>query len=463
MKKLIFLPVFLMTAIVALADVRLSAVIGDHMVLQQNATVKIWGWCDLRENIRVKTTWDTTTYTAVGNGSGKFIVEIKTPAAGGPYSITITGRNTVVINDVLVGEVWVLSGQSNMEMSASWGMSQYDADVQAATNKNIRFFHIPKAMSPYPQEDLKAKWVVCNPEDMKRFSIAGYFFGQKLNEALNVPVGLINSSWSGSAAEPWTPVEAVVENPVLAEAQKQIRGPVTTSHMYNAMIYPIINYGIAGVLWYQGESNVGRYQTYKELFTTMITSWRKAWNIDFPFYFAQIAPYAGYGKSDNAAFLREQQTNSLELAKTGMVVTSDLVDNINDIHPQMKKEVGLRFASLALAEVYNKPVKGYESPVYESMKIEKDKIRISFKYAESGLMTKGKLPTEFYIAGEDRKFIPATAKIDGNTVLVWSKEVKNPVAVRFGFTNSAMPDLFSKDGMPVNLFRTDDWDVHIEW
>jgi len=460
MKNITLLYVLILCgSLCAFADVRLPAIIGDHMMLQQNSTVKLWGWSDGNENIKLTTTWDTVTYRTRGNGSAKWTVQIKTPAGGGPYKITIAGKNTIVIDDVLVGEVWVLSGQSNMEMSAGWpGMQKYDADVAAATNKTIRFFHIPKTTAQYPQDDLKAKWVVCNPEDMKRFSVAGYFFGQKLNSELNVPVGLINSSWSGSAAEPWTSTEAITENTVLAA----LKNPANTSQMYNAMIYPITNFQIAGVLWYQGESNIGRYSTYKELFSTMISSWRKVWGNEFPFYFAQIAPYSGYGPTDNAAFLREQQTRTLSLPNTGMIITSDLVNDVKDIHPQMKKEVGLRFADLALAETYKKTISGYKSPVYESMKIEKGKIRISFTNAEKGLMTKGDTPTEFLIAGDDKKFVPASAKIDGNTVVVSNKDIKNPVAVRFGFSNAGMPDLFSKDGMPVNLFRTDDWDVHVE-
>ena len=459
MKKIVLLPLFLLFAsLYAFADIRLPAILGDHMVLQQNSTVKIWGWSEVRESIKLTTTWDTATYTTRGDGSAKWKVEIKTPAGGGPYTIIITGRNRVVIDDVLIGEVWVCSGQSNMEMSAGWpGMQKYDADVSAANNNNIRFFHVPKTTAQFPQDDLKARWVVCNPDDMRRFSIAGYFFGQKLNAELKVPVGLINSSWSGSAAEPWTPADAIEQNPVL----KEMQNPANTAQMYNAMIYPITNFQIAGAIWYQGESNVGRYRIYKELFSTMISSWRKAWDKDFPFYFVQIAPYSGYGKTDTAAFLREQQTKTLSLSNTGMVVTSDIVNNINDIHPQMKKEVGLRLANLALAETYNKDIKGYKSPLYESMKIEKDKIRISFTDAEDGLMTKGAAPTEFYIAGEDQKFVPATAKIEGNTVVVWNKDIKNPVAVRFGFSNTGMPDLFSKEGLPVNLFRTDNWDVHV--
>jgi sialate O-acetylesterase len=459
-----FLLIF--SSLSSFADVRLPSVIGDHMVLQQNTTVKIWGWGDVNEKIKLKAGWDTSTYTATASPNAKWSIELKTPVAGGPYKITINARNAIIIDDVLIGEVWLCSGQSNMEMSASWGLKQFEPDVAAATNKNIRFFHIPRTTSPFPQEDVKAHWVVCNPEDMRRFSLAGYFFGQKINESLNVPVGLINSSWGGTPAEVWTPSDAIEQDPVLSKAAKQQKevpyGPVLPAYAYNAMIYPLTNYQVAGALWYQGEANVGAYATYSQLFSTMINSWRKAWNKDFPFYFVQIAPYAGYGKDDASAFLREQQTKTLAVPHTGMVVTSDLVDNIKDIHPQLKKEVGLRLANYALAETYGKNNSAYKSPSYQSMKVEKNKIRISFNDAEKGLMVKeGKSPTEFYIAGDDKNFVPASAKIQGNTVVVWNKDVGNPVAVRFGFTNAATPNLFSKEGLPVNLFRTDDWDVHV--
>ena len=395
------------------------------------------------------------------------MIQLKTPVAGGPYKITINGRNSIVIDDVLIGEVWLCSGQSNMEMSVSWGIKKYEPDVAAATNKSIHFFHIPRATAEYPQDDLKAKWVVCNPEDMRRFSMVGYFFGQKINQELNVPVGLINSSWGGTPAEVWMPKEAIIENPVLNAAAKQLKEvpwwPVQPAYNYNAMIYPFINYNIAGALWYQGEANVGTYATYNQLLSTLITSWRKTWEKDFPFYFVQIAPFSGYGKTDTSAFLREQQTKTLSVANTGMVVTSDLVNNINDIHPQMKKEVALRLANYALAETYGKKIAAYKSPTYKEMKLEKNKIRIYFNDADHGLMVKtNKTPTEFYVAGEDKNFLPAMAKIEGSTVVVWNKGIKNPVAVRFGFTNAAMPDLFSNEGLPVNLFRTDDWEVHVE-
>lgn len=465
MKKFFFLPLIILSY-QAFADVRLPAVIGDHMVLQQNSTVKIWGWCDPQEKISLKTGWDTITYTATGGSDAKFSVELKTPSAGGPYKITINGRNSIVIDDVLIGEVWLCSGQSNMEMSVSWGVKQYEPDVQAATNKSIRFFYIPHTTAQYPQDDLKAKWVVCNPEDMRRFSMVGYFFGQKINQELGVPVGLINSSWGGTPAEVWTPQEAIMQNAELTEAAKKLKEAawwsIKPAYNYNAMIYPFINYNIAGALWYQGEANVGTYSTYSNLLSTMISEWRKAWGKEFPFYFVQIAPFSGYGKDDASAFLREQQTKALSVPNTGMVITSDLVDNIKDIHPQLKKEVALRLANYALAETYKKNISGYKSPTYKSMKVEKDKIRIYFNDAEKGLVAKGGTPTEFYIAGEDKKFVPASVKIDGNTVIIWNKKIKNPVAVRFGFTNAAMPNLFSKEGLPVNLFRTDDWDIHVE-
>lgn len=306
----------LMLSVRLCAQVRLPAIIGDHMVLQQNSTAKIWGWCDVEEKIKLKADWDTTTYTATGTPDANWSIDIKTPAAGGPYKISISGKNSIVVDDVVIGEVWLCSGQSNMEMSAAWGLKQYDQDVATATNKSIRFFHIPRTTAEFPQNNLEAKWVVCNPEDMRRFSLAGYFFGQKLNQVLGVPVGLINSSWGGTPAETWTPGEVIESDPLLQKAaadQKKIPwGPVTPGYAYNAMIYPLVNYPIAGALWYQGEANVGAAATYHPLLAAMIRSWRKAWNKEYPFYFVQIAPYAGYGKdNENSALLREAQTKPL--------------------------------------------------------------------------------------------------------------------------------------------------------
>lgn len=466
MKKIIIASlVCFVTSLPSFSAVQLPAIIGNHMVLQQQSNVKLWGWCEPGEKITIKSDWDTTTYRTTGTSNAKWSITIKTVAEGGPYKINISGYNKIELSDVMLGEVWVCSGQSNMEMSYNWGLPQYTSDFNNATNKSIRFFHIPRLTAPFPQDDTKAQWVVCNPDDAKRFSLVGYFFGEKLQQDLHAPIGLINASWGGTPAEVWTPKEVVESDSALKKSAAALRPsggwPVATALTYNAMIYPITNYAIAGAIWYQGESNTGTSQTYQQLFSAMIGAWRKAWQNDFPFYYVQIAPYA-YGNNNIGALLREAQTKTLSFPKTGMVVISDLVNDVNDIHPKLKKEVGIRMANLALGDAYAKPVHGYKSPVYKSMKIEKSTIRIYFDNAEDGLTAKGGAPAEFYIAGSDKNFVPAQAKIDGSTVIVSSKDVKEPVAVRFGFSNTAMPNLFSKSGLPVNLFRTDDWVVNTD-
>lgn len=434
------------------------------MVLQQKSNITIWGWSEPGEKITIRVGWDTAKYLATGSSGAKWKVEVATPAGGGPYTISIEGNNKLLLEDVLVGEVWVCSGQSNMEMSVNWGLP-YQDEVSRATNTKIRFFHIPRTTSQYPQEDVKAKWVVCTPDEMKNFSAAGYFFGKNLQENLQVPVGLINSSWGGTPAETWTPRQLVEGDSILKNASASLKTsngwPIEPGLAYNAMIYPITNFSIAGTIWYQGESNVGTASTYTSLFTTMINSWRKAWQKEFPFYFVQIAPFAGYGDNSSSAFLREAQTKSLSVANTGMVLTADLVDNINDIHPKMKKEVGERLANLALAETYGKQNAAYKIPTYKNIQVQKNKIKVWFNNADTGLISKGAL-TEFFIAGKDQKFVPAEAKIEGNSIVVWNKNIEKPVAVRYGFRNAAVLNLYNKEGVPVNLFRTDDWPVQIE-
>jgi len=445
-------------------NIRLPAVIGSHMVLQQKSEVRIWGWCDVSEQVKLKANWDTSTYTTTGSTSAKWEIKISTPDAGGPYQIAIQGNNRIILDDVLIGEVWICSGQSNMEMSMGWGLP-YKDEAANATDKNIRFFNIPRTTADYPQDDARAEWVVCNPEDMKKFSAVAYFFGKSLRQNLDVPVGLIEAAWGGTPAEAWTPIDAINSNSVVKEAAAKLSpvpwGPVVPAAIYNAMIYPVTKYSITGAIWYQGEANVKGASTYSDLLTTLINSWRKSWQKDFPFYYVQIAPYAGYGDSSSSAFLREAQTKTLTTPKTGMVVITDLVDNISDIHPKMKKEVADRLANYALAETYGKKDIVYKSPLYRGMRIEKDKVLVFFDNAEKGLMSRGDTLSEFYIAGTDKNFVPANAKINKNSVIVWSKTVKVPAAVRFAFRNGAQPNLFSKEGLPVNPFRTDDWDVQI--
>jgi sialate O-acetylesterase len=365
----------------------------------------------------------------------------------------------------MIGEVWVCSGQSNMEANAMPGglmIKQLAEEAPDAANKNMHFFYIPKSTSEHPQDDVHAEWVVCDSNDVKRMSAVGYFFGKELNQKLDVPVGLINSNWGGTPAETWTPAKLVEDDQALETAAKKLQParwwPVESGLAYNAMIYPITKYNIAGTIWYQGESNTSTYATYSQLFSTLITSWRKAWQKDFPFYYVQIAPFS-YGEKNVRPLLCEQQTKTLSLLKTGMVVISDLVDDVNNIHPQNKKDVADRLAKWALAKTYNKNVGAYKSPMYKDFIVKKDRIIISFDDVPTTLVSRGGEPKDFFIAGADKQFVPAKVVIKGNAIEVWNKDIKDPVAVRFGFDNTAMPNVFSKEGLPLNIFRTDDWEV----
>ncbi|MEI7525948.1 MAG: sialate O-acetylesterase [Mariniphaga sp.] len=465
MKRTIFAFIFCLAMAAAslhnFAAVRLPAILGSHMVLQQQSEVNLWGWCGPAEKVVIKTSWDTITYKTSGGSGAKWIQKIKTPAAGGPYTISI--NESTVLEDVLIGETWVCSGQSNMEWSGDQGLKQCLDEMPNATNQKIRFFYVPKSTSENPQENCQGSWKVCSPDEMKHFSAVGYFFGKKIQQELNIPVGLINSNWGGTAAEVWTPKDVVESDTELSMAAKKIGAldwwPNLPGYAFNAMINPITNFGIAGVIWYQGESNSGTASTYKPLMSKMIGAWRKAWQKEFPFYFVQIAPFSGYGNNNVCALLRESQNSCLTIPRTGMAVISDLVDDLKNIHPINKIDVAARLANIALAETYGRSGLNYKFPMYKGMKSEKAKIRITFENADNGLIAKDKVITDVYIAGEDRQFQPALAKIDGNTLVVWNKTIKAPAAVRFGFSNSAIPNLFSKEGLPVNLFRTDNWEV----
>ena len=444
------------------AEIRLPAIIGNHMVLQQSSEVNIWGWCEPGEKVILTNTWDTITYTTKGSSDAKWSLKIRTPKAGGPYQLHIHGNNDITIDDILIGELWVCSGQSNMEMSYSWGIKQYANDVANSGNQSMRLFHIPKLTATNPQDDLTGHWVVCNSEDLKTFSLAGYFFGEKLQEVLQVPVGLIEASWGGTPAEVWTPKDSVETKDVLEKASAKLKPsenwPIKPALAYNAMISPITCLDIAGVIGYQGESNVGTANTYHQLFSTMIRSWRQAWQKDFPFYFVQIAPFSGYGENISGPLLQQAQTETLDLPNTGMIVIGDLVTDLKNIHPKDKRDVGYRLANLALSKTYGRNNFPYKYPIFEKYKIENGKVYISFSDLNDGLMQKGDTIDGFYISGKDKVFKPALSKIEGNTVIVWQNDIQDPVAVRFDFTNSSIPNLFSKEGLPVNLFRTDDWD-----
>lgn len=454
-------------AISSFAEIRLPAVFSSNMVLQQQSDVTIWGWSSPGEKIFITTSWNNTTDSVNATAGANWKLSVATPVAGGPYTITLKASNTIILENVLIGEVWVCSGQSNMEWSSLNGLPEIDKELPTSTNANIRFFHIPKTTASYPQDNCAGTWKECNPENLKSFSGVAYFFGKRLQSQLNVPIGLINTSWGGTPAEVWTPKEAIESSPILkSAADKQVRNdwwPVDAGATYNAMIAPITNFNIAGAIWYQGESNTNNSSTYDRLMRTMINSWRKAWNKEIPFYYVQIAPFK-YGWKNVGILLREAQTKTMEHPKTGMAVITDLVEDVKDIHPRQKQGVAHRLANWALADTYNKTGIAYKSPTYKNMQINKNKVTVYFDNAEGGLVLKGnnKKATEFYIAGEDKKFLPAEVTIDNDRVILSNKKIKKPVAVRFAFSNTAIGNIFSKAGLPVNPFRTDDWTIDTE-
>ena len=645
----------------------LPAIFNNNMVLQQDSNVPVWGKANPGEEITVSANWDEDA-SAITENDGKWQVKIQTPKAGGPYEISVAGKNkTIIYKNVLIGEVWVCSGQSNMEMPMKgWPPNDLiegsEEAIKSGENPYIRLFTVKRTISDKPENDCIGNWTECNPQMVADFSATAYFFGRKLSENLNIPIGLIFTSWGGTPAESWTPgselksmddysddvehiknarAQIIVLNEWLATLDvinmaelegddiwknlefndaenfsdelddadwytmelpgrwedtdfgefdgaiwfrktitvdkkdgvyKLELGPIddmdvtyfngkkvggyeadgfysmhraydipaelvrngeniiavrvidnrggggfwgtpdlmkfqsnensknavqlagnwkympvaefrnesfkifgtnnksfknrpkldigltasTPTTLFNGMINPIIPFGIRGAIWYQGESNVGRAAQYGELFPLMISSWRKYWNQgNFPFYFVQIAPYT-YGKPDRSQYLREAQLNTLSLINTGMAITTD-IGNVNNIHPANKKEVGERLALWALNKDYGFTDVVPSGPLYKSMKIEGKKIRIFFDYADMGLKSDGNNLSHFQICDIKKNFVHAKAKIDGNSVVVWNDKITEPIAVRFGWSNTAEPNLFNNAGLPASTFRTDNW------
>ncbi len=460
MKNGCLLCMFLLLSAFSFANIRLPAVIASNMVLQQQSTVKLWGWGDPGERIHITTSWNGRTDSVTGTRDAKWEISVPTPAAGGPYTITLKGYNTIVLENVLIGEVWVCSGQSNMEMCGNWGLPDISAELPTCATNNIHFFHIARATSAYPQEDCSAQWKACDSTELKSFSAAGYFFAKRLNTALNVPIGMIESAWGGTPAEVWTPAELVDKDSLLKKgeaAQKPSRGwPYIPGYCYNGMIAPITNYTIAGALWYQGEGNTAYPPTYGRLFATMIGAWRQAWNKPFSFYYVQIAPFT-YGAGNSGGLIREQQANCLSLENTGMVVISDLVNDTANIHPKDKHDVGIRLANWALAQTYHKDGIAYKSPMYKSVDFKGSKAIVTIDAGAGSLLLKGAPVRELSVAGEDKVFYPAEVKIEGSRLIASSAQVKQPVAVRYQFDNAGIGNICSKEGWPMATFRTDDW------
>lgn len=563
LRTVVAIAALVVVPILARADVKLPLIFSDHMVLQRDIPIPVWGWADAGEEITVIFGTDRVTTKADANGKWRVNLE-KMGANARPQTLTVKGKNTIKFEDVLVGDVWVCSGQSNMEF---WLEGAHDADevVPKANDPLLRLFFVGQRTSIKPQDDVAlwngTRWRACSPEAVAKFTAVGYFFGRELRKHLNIPIGLISSSQGGSMAQLWTSVDAIEKHinadpefkewlkkrdavvaaypqrlvaylPAKAKYDEEMKryrnevenapefvakkksweeqaqkareegdppplrpqpskpspqapeppdgGPYNSfmvGNLYNGMISPLIPMAIKGVIWYQGESNDKNSSQYRVLFPIMITDWRKKWGQgDFPFLFVQL-PNLSINKSadqpvsekDNWPGMREAQAKALALPNTGMATTIDVGDPY-DVHGKDKLDVGVRLSLVARHLVYDEGIV-CTGPTYGSMKVEGNKIRITFKNAGSGLVIgvppwtpSGKIPTiesqlkGFAIAGEDRKWVWAKAQIDGNDVVVSSESVANPVAVRYDWADNPHGNLYNKEKLPAAPFRTDDWE-----
>lgn len=442
------------------AEVKLPSVFADHMVLQRDQDVPLWGWAEANEKVTVSINGKSA--ETVAGADGRWRVKLPSMHAGGPYEMSVRGKNELTIKDVYVGEVWVCSGQSNMAFRVSQ-VNHAKEEIAAANYPKLRMFTVKRTTAAEPQDDCPGTWAICSPESVAGFSAVGYFFGRELVKELNVPIGMLHTSWGGTRCEAWTRREALEGDadfqPILDRVDKEKGVQHRAAHLYNAMIHPLIPYGIRGAIWYQGESNLARAVQYRKLFPNMISDWRTQWGHgDFPFYFVQLAPFR-YNRNDPrfCAELWEAQFNTLSLPHTGMAVIND-IGNLKDIHPKNKQDVGRRLALWALAKDYGKTDLVYSGPLYRSSRIEGDKVIITFDHVGGGLVSRDGQPLdEFTIAGADQKFVPATATVQGDQVVVHSDDVAKPAAVRFAWHDSAQPNLVNKEGLPASSFRTDDW------
>jgi sialate O-acetylesterase len=489
------------------AQVRLPEVLADHMVVQRGIEVPIWGWTD--PGARVTVQMGPAKAVATANGDGEFLAHLPPQEAGGPHTITVTSENTVWIKDVLIGDVWICSGQSNMAWIVR-NVNNAEQEIAEAKHPNIRLFTVARKPATEPQDDCQGDWQPCTPETVADFSAVGYFFGRHLHEHLDVPIGLVNTSWGGTPSEAWTSPETVRKVEAFApivqrfedqiasypkwkedwETQKDERlakwkqasekakaegkrpprkpqaprdptlSPHRPSNLYNGMIAPLLPMRIRGAIWYQGESNAGRAYQYRTIFPAMIRDWRRQWKQGaFPFLFVQLANFmkreAEPGESAWAE-LREAQTMTLDLPNTGQAVIID-IGEADDIHPRNKQDVGKRLALAARSIAYGEDLT-YSGPTYKSMKVEDGKVRLAFDHVGGGLVAKGGGPLKgFAVAGEDKKWHWAEATIDGETVVVSSDEVAKPVAVRYAWANNPECNLVNEAGLPASPFRTDDW------
>jgi sialate O-acetylesterase len=471
--KIALLPLIaLLYPFILSAKVRLPTFFGDNMVLQQKTEAAIWGTAKAGSKVSILTSWNNKRYSITAGTDGKWKTKVSTPAAGGPYEITISDGEPITLHNVLIGEVWLCSGQSNMEMPMKGFRDQpilgsNDAIFNSANN-NIRMYIVPRSVKVQVQDTTKSSvWRVAEPEAVSNFSATAWYFGRILQTSLNVPIGLISISYGGSPAEAFMHESALkdfpeIKIPALADSAKANNKTPTT--LYNGMLHGFIGYAIKGCIWYQGETNADRPAQYEKLFPAMVKEWRDEFGQgDFPFYYVQIAPYnylqpgSTNDPKFNSAFLRDAQRKAVSrIPNSGMAVVMDIGEE-NCIHPANKEVGGRRLAYLALAKTYDKKGFACNSPSYDSLIINGGVCTIKFKDAPNGLTSFGKPLSSFEIAAADKIFRPAKAVLYRGTILVSSPDVKEPVAVRYAFKDFIVGDLFSTEGLPVSSFRTDDW------
>lgn len=488
---------FILLDVPSHAQVRLPAIISNNMVLQQKNKVALWGWASAGEKVSIRTSWNDKTTSTTAGADGKWLTWVKTTAAGGPYTVVFRASNEIRINNVLLGEVWLASGQSNMEFfvaktrsSSYTGVLNYEAEIKAANYPLIRQIDVANKNAADPQEDFKGDWKICSPNTVDTFSAVAYYFALRLHKETGYPIGIINSTWGGTAAESWTKKEVLLADNELAVTVRRYdslvaaypdalsryntalekwkldsvnqRKPASVVRpnpdkapfrLYNAMIAPLKPYTLRGVIWYQGESNAERAWQYRKLFPAMIANWREDFkNKSLPFYFVQISPH----RSQNAEIRDAQLYTYHTVPHTGMAVTIDNGDSL-DIHPRNKKLVGERLSLWALRNEYGQKDLVFSGPLYRSMRTDGNKIRIRFDHTDGGLLSEGGALKEFTVAGDDEVFLPAKAVIEGNEVVVWSEQVSRPAAVRFAWSNVPHPNLYNKAHLPASPFRTDSW------
>lgn len=471
--KIKFFLLILLLAFSVNAQVKLPAIVSSNMVLQRNTSVNVWGWAEANEKITITASWLEQSVAVEADEDGKWRVQLKTTNSKTAQTIKIVSdQSNILLENILFGEVWLCSGQSNMHqpVKGNLGEPTFGSSIAIAKshNPNLRLFTVGKVGAKSPRNDLEnfTSWQQASPDNVAGFSAVAYFFGEQLQEILDVPVGLIHTSWGASPVEAWMSMEVLDKSKEINLDDFDIKDRTNRipTALFNAMINPLIPYTIKGALWYQGESNRNEYSKYKVLFPAMVKDWRTRWGLgDFPFYYVQIAPFT-YQNNDvfkapgNTAFMREAQLECLTLIpNSGIAITIDLGD-ANTIHPPKKKEVADRLLFNALNQSYGYKTIDYASPAFENLKPTPEGILLTFQNAETGLYSDGSLDG-FEIAGEDKVFYPATAKIvNKKNVLVNSSRVSNPVAVRYAWRNYVVGTLYGTNLLPVSSFRTDDWE-----